>query len=219
MRNGLAHASSESSKLAKAGLQHRLDSGLDLARQHGSRALGANRHDHRIAINDRGGKGIAKRGLIDGVDQSAAELGKGMQREICGGAAGGDEYERSVAEGFGRDRARVVTGAVRGDKRCEFGIERGGEERDARLGLEHQAGLLRGLLAPACDDNAAAGHGQEHRKGFHAGAPLQVIRRLGGSGGKKARRAIRSGRSRSWCRRAGRFRSPRRWRGIGCRWR
>ena len=93
-----AQPAGEGGELAEARLEHGLDAGLDLAGEHRGGAFGADGDHHRVAVDERGGEGVAEVGGVDDVGQDAGGPGLGGQARVGLGGAGGDEGEGGAAE-------------------------------------------------------------------------------------------------------------------------
>ena len=86
--------------------QHRLDLGLDLAREDGRRALGADRDRHRVAVDDRGRDEIAAVEVVDDVDERAGRAADRRRPSVALGLAGRAVDERRAVGVARRQVAR-----------------------------------------------------------------------------------------------------------------
>ena len=129
--------------------------GLDLPRQNRCRAFGADRHDHRVTVDNRGGYERACLQIIDHVQQHARAVRQGGKCRIGFIVVIGGITQRGLRK-ISQKRRAVMQGDLPSFGQCNDTLYRiMAENHDLRFGLEQQAQLGQRAFASTADNHTA----------------------------------------------------------------
>ncbi len=165
MGHGFPQRSRDPGDETQPRLEHKFDLRLDPTRENRRRTLGANRHHHRVAIDQRRGGKIRNGGLIGGTDEDTGgaqtRRQPGIQRFVAGRGVGkGDVFRQVEGQRVGAHTDHAI-------KRQQRRFEVRGDGDYRGFGFEQQAQLGRSLFAATEDDDAAVSNVDEQGEGFH----------------------------------------------------